>query len=39
MTLEGWIYLWSILLGFSEGAFALVTAFVIAGYARGLLRK
>ncbi len=39
MTLDSWIVLWSMLLWVSAGAFALVTVFVVVGYARGILRK
>ena len=39
MTLESWVVLWSMLLWVSAGAFALVTAYVLVHYARGLLRK
>ena len=39
MTLEGWVTLWSMLLWASEGAFALVTVFVIVRYGRELLNK
>jgi len=39
MTLESWVVLWSMLLWVSAGAFALVTAYVLVRYARGLGRK
>ena len=39
MTLESWVVLWSMLLWVSAGAFALVTAYILVRYARGLLRK